>query len=137
MPAGTYSYINDNMGVIKCKDEDRNCVNVLFSAHDVLVFQKPLEMWAEQYRSPAGRLLPLGLYVSVDARKVSGVGDIQYQAILVLAGSWPPSANMLSALPGGPGSYSQTYNVPEDHTFYYLELSRDAGLARNLEKLKV
>ena len=45
-------YINDWMGVIECEDEDRNRVNVLFSVDDVLVFQKPLVKWAEQYHCP-------------------------------------------------------------------------------------
>ena len=130
-------YINDRMGVIECQDEDWNRVNVLFHVDNVLVFKEPLETWEQRYHVPPGTILPLGLYVSVDARKITGVDHIQYQAITVLAGSWPSSANILSALPGGPGSFSQTYNVPEDHTFYYLELSREATLVRNVERLKV
>ena len=81
------------------------------------------------------QLFFLGLYVSVDARKVSRVENIQYQAILVLAGTWPPSLPF--ALPGGPGSFSQAYDVPENMTFYYLELSLEAKLDSKLEKFKV
>ena len=134
-------YITDTMGVIQCQDEDRNQVYVFFHVDDVLVFKEPLGTWEQRFRCAPGRLLPVGLYVSVDARKISGVGvtnyQLQYQAITVLAGSWPSSANLLSLLPGGPGSYSQTYDVPAFHTFYYLQLSREGELARNLERLEV
>jgi len=129
-------YITDRMGVIECQDEDRNRVNVFFHVDDVLVFKEPVGTWEQRFHVSPGMILPLGLFVSVDARKITSVDHIQYQAITVLAGSWPDSANIHSALPGGPGSFSQTYNVPDDHTFYYLELSREAKLVRNVGRLK-
>ena len=128
-------YITDRIGIIECKDEDRNRVNVVFNVDDVLIFKEPIRKWEQRFHCPPGRLLPLGLYVSVDARKVSRVENIQYQAILVLAGTWPPSLPF--ALPGGPGSFSQAYDVPENMTFYYLELSLEAKLDSKLEKFKV
>merc|ERR1719500_205441 len=81
---------------------DRMRVNVFFHVDDVLVFKEPLETWEQRFHVSPGTILPLGLYVSVDARKITGVDQIQYQAITVLAGSWPDSANIHSALPGGP-----------------------------------
>ena len=61
-------YISDTMGVIQCQDEDRNQVNVFFHVDDVLVFKKPLGTWEQRFHCAPERLLPVGLYVSVDAR---------------------------------------------------------------------
>ena len=57
---------------------------------------------------------------------------------MVLAGPWPlaPSPTLL---PGGAGSYSPTYEVPDDgnkHTFYYLELQLESRLTRQLRQLR-
>ena len=101
-----------------------------------MIFKEPLRDWERRYDSSPGQLLPVGLTVSLDARQMDlpGVDNLQYQAILVLAGSWPLS--LPSLLPGGPGTYSQAYDVPADMTFYYLELCLDAKLAKKIESLK-
>ena len=128
-------YITERIGIIECQDKDKTRVNVFFQVDDVLIFKEPLGKWEQRFHCAPGRLLPLGLHVSVDARKISGMENIQYQAILVLAGSWPTF--LPSALPGGPGSFSEAYDVPDNMTFYYLELSLEAKLVSKLERLKV
>lgn len=39
-------------------------------------------------------------------------------------------------LPGGPGTYTAAYDVPENSTFYYLELSLEAKLSQKIECLQ-
>ena len=130
-------YISDNLGVIESYDRHRNKVNVFFHTDDVWIFKKPLRKYEQQYNSAAGRLLPVGLAVSIDARAISvpGVAGLDYQAVAVLAGSWP-STPAPTLLPGGPGTFTETYDVPEGNTFYYLELSLEAKLAQKVELLK-
>ena len=57
------------------------------------------------------------------------------QAVCVLGGSWPevPAPTLL---PGGPGTYTAAYDVPENSTFYYLELSLEAKLSQKIEYLR-
>merc|ERR1719187_717163 len=128
-------YISQILGIIEC-EVNRRRVNVFFHVEDVLIFKEPLRDWERRYDCSPGQLLPVGLTVSLDARQVNipGVDNLQYQAILVLAGSWPLS--LPSLLPGGPGTYSQAYDVPADMTFYYLELCLDAKLAKKIDSLK-
>ena len=86
------------------------------------------------YKTSAGRLLPVGLSVSVDARRLNmlGVNNLEYQAVNVFAGSWP-NTPAPTLLPGGRGSFTQAYEVPDNHTFYYLELSLEAKLSAKVE----
>jgi len=132
-------YISDEIGVLECMDENGEKVNVFFSTEDVMIFRKPLKMYEQIYNTPATKLLPVGLHVSVDARSVHipGVRNLSYQAVCVLAGSWPTSPYP-TLLPGGQGSYSQAFDISSDQkgTFYYLELALEAKLARKLSKLK-
>jgi len=132
-------YISDEIGVVECMDENGEKVNVFFSTEDVMIFRKPLKMYEQMYNTPATKLLPVGLHISVDARFVNipGVRNLSYQAVCVLAGSWPTSPYP-TLLPGGQGSYSQAFDISSDQkgTFYYLELALEAKLARKLSKLK-
>jgi len=129
-------YITNRLGIIECEDANGRKVNVFFHVEDVLIFKTPLVKWEQKYHCSPGSLLPVGLTVSLDARsiEVAGVDNLQYQAILVLAGSWPPALPVL--LPGGPGSYSQAFDVPHNSTFYYLELCLEAKLVSKMGSLK-
>jgi len=132
-------YINDQIGVVECTDENRETVNVFFHTEDVMIYRKPLMMYEHTYQTPATKLLPVGLNISVDARSVHipGVRNLSYQAVCVLAGSWPPSPYP-TLLPGGRGSYSQAFDITAEQkgTFYYLELALEAKLGRKLSMLK-
>ena len=77
-------YLNDNMGIVEYKDDKGVKVNILFHADDVKVFKKDLR----EYGKSAKRTLPVGCLVSVDARRVhvAGVKNVEYQAVVVLAG---------------------------------------------------
>jgi len=132
-------YISDQVGVIECTIHSQEKVNVFFHTEDVMIFRKPLSMYERTYNTPGTKLLPVGLSVSVDAREISipGVRNLGYQAICVLAGSWP-SSPYPTLLPGGKGTYSQAFDLSSDKnsTFYYLELALEAKLARKLRMLK-
>ena len=129
-------YISERLGVIECEDINRRNVNVFFDVEDVLIFKEPLIEWERRHRCSPGRLLPVGLSVSVDAREVdiAGVENLQYQAIVVLAGTWPKPCPI--ALSGGPGTYSQSLDVPDNMTLYYLELCLEAKLVSKVQRLK-
>ena len=130
-------YISENLGIIEARDKHSNKVNILFSTEDVWIFKRPLRRFERDFNQPAGRLLPVGLMLSVDARRVriSGVDNLQYQAVAVLAGSWPSFPHP-TLLPGGPGSWTRAYDVPDNMTFYYLELSLEAKLCKKINMLK-
>lgn len=132
-------YINDQIGVVECTDENREKVNVFFHTEDVMIYRKPLMMYEHTYQTPATKLLPVGLNISVDARSVHipGVRNLSYQAVCVLAGSWP-SSPYPTLLPGGQGSHSQAFDISSEQqgTFYYLELALEAKLGRKLSMLK-
>ena len=128
-------YLSRHLGIVEVRDERGQKKNVFFHVDDVRVFRKPLLM----YGGSPGYLLPAGLHVSVDAREVyiPGEVEVQYQAVLVLAGPWP-LAPIPSLLPGGDGSYSPTFETPgdEQHTFYYLELQLESRLGKQLRQFK-
>jgi len=132
-------YINEQIGVVECTGENREKVNVFFHTEDVVIYRKPLRVYEETYDTPATKLLPVGLNISVDARSVHipGVKNLPYQAVCVLAGSWPTSPYP-TLLPGGEGSYSQAFDISSEQkdTFYYLELALEAKLGRKLAMLK-
>jgi len=132
-------YITDQIGVVECIDKNRDKVNVFFHTDDVKIYKKPISMYEQTYNTLATKLLPVGLNVSVDARSVHipGVRNLSYQAVCVLAGSWPNTPHP-TLLPGGDGSYCSAYDLSPDEkgTFYYLELALEAKLGRKVDMLK-
>jgi len=127
-------YLSDNMGIAEHKDENDKKINIFFHTDDVKVFKKDLR----EYGKPAKQILPVGCLVSCDARRVhiSGVKNVEYQAITVLAGYWPLCPHP-TLLPGGQGSIAPMYEVPSGtFTFYYMELALEAKLQRKVNQLK-
>jgi len=127
-------YLSDNMGIVEHKDENDKKINIFFHTDDVKVFKKDLR----EYNKPAKQILPVGCLVSCDARRVhiSGVKNVEYQAITVLGGFWPLCPHP-TLLPGGQGSVAPMYELPSGtFTFYYLELALEAKLQRKVNQLK-
>jgi len=127
-------YLSDNIGIAEHKDENDKKINIFFHTDDVKVFKKELR----EFNKPAKQILPVGCLVSVDARRVhiSGVKNVEYQAIQVLAGFWPICPHP-TLLPGGQGSLAPMYELPTGtFTFYYLELALEAKLQRKVNQLK-
>jgi len=127
-------YLTDDLGILEYKDEERGKFNILFHTDNVKIYKKDVK----SYNKPLKKILPVGCMVSTDARSVhiSGVKNIQYQAILVLAGDWPITPHP-TLFPGGKGSKAPKYEIPRgDFTFYYLELALDSRLKRKVDQLK-
>merc|ERR1719431_1604289 len=127
-------YLTDESGILEYKDEKDNRYNILFHADDVKIFKKDVR----SYKRSIKTLLPVGCLVSVDARSVhiSGVKNVPYQAVVVLAGDWPVTPHP-TLLPGGKGSTAPKYEMPSNvFTFYYLELAIDSRLQRKVDQLK-
>merc|ERR1712130_1072339 len=127
-------YLTDNMGIIEHKDENDKKINVFFHTDDVMIFKKNIR----EYNQSAKNLLPVGCLVSCDARRVhiSGIKNVEYQAITVLAGFWPLTPHP-TLFPGGQGSVAPMYDLPAgSFTFYYLELALEAKLQRKVNQLK-
>jgi len=140
--AQVLGYINDQVGILRLSQkEDGAYKKVLFHTDNVLVFKKPLSQYYQMSTIQHGRcttsakqLLPIGLNVSIDARilRMNGMRDISYQAIWVLAGTWPHSIHP-TLLPGGAGSvFPSTYQVPDHHTFYYCDIELESKLQRKV-----
>lgn len=125
-------YLTDNIGILEY-EEDNSKHNILFHADDVMIFKKEVA----SFRGPCKKNLPVGCTVKVDARRIhiADVKNVHYQAIVVLAGSWP-SVLRPTLLQGGKGSYAPGYDVPEESTFYYLELPLESKLGAKVEELK-
>jgi len=127
-------YLTDELGILEYKDEKDAKYNILFHSNDVKIFKKDVR----SYKKPVKKVLPVGCLVSVDARSVhiSGVKNVPYQAVLVLAGDWPVTPHP-TLLPGGKGSTAPKYEMPSNvSTFYYLELAIDSRLQRKVDQLK-
>jgi len=127
-------YLSDHIGILEYIDEDDKKINIFFHTDDVKVFKKEVR----EFRKSLKQVLPVGCYVTVDARRVhmTGVKNIEYQAILVLAGFWPLTPHP-TLLPGGRGSVAPKYELPSGtFTFYYLELGLEAKLGRKVNLLK-
>merc|ERR1711994_574180 len=80
-------YLTDNMGIIEHKVEKDKKIDIFFHTDDVFILKKKIR----EYGKPAKQILPVSCLVSVDARRVhiSGVKNVEYQAIAVMAGFWP------------------------------------------------
>jgi hypothetical protein len=127
-------YLNENLGILEYKDDRDHKVNIFFHTDDVKVYKKDIR----EYGKPAKQVLPVGCLVSVDARRVhvSGVRNVEYQAVTVLAGFWPLVPHP-TLLPGGQGSAAPMYEIPAGvFTFYYMELALEAKLQRKMNQLK-
>jgi len=127
-------YLTDELGILEYKDEKDVKYNILFHSDDVKIFKKDVR----SYKKPVKKVLPVGCLVSVDARSVhiSGVKNVHYQAVLVLAGDWPVTPHP-TLLPGGKGSTAPKYELPSNVcTFYYLELAVDSRLQRKVDQLR-
>jgi len=124
-------YLTDDIGIIEFYDDKKEKINILFHASDVRIFKKDIGC----YKGPCKRNLPVGLNVCVDARRIHmrDVKNVNYQAIIVLAGSWPAHP-FPSLLRGGQGTYAPSYDVPENSTFYYLELPLESRLKRKVDE---
>ena len=61
------------------------------------------------------------------------IKNVNYQAIIVLAGSWPAHP-FPSLLRGGQGTYAPSYDVPDNSTFYYFELPLEKKLMRKVNE---
>jgi len=127
-------YLNDHMGIIEYKDDNDKKINIFFHTEDVKIFKKDLK----EYKKEAKSLLPVGCLVSVDARRVHvvGVKNIEYQAIVVIAGNWPVTPHP-TLMPGGQGSVAPSYEIPKgNYTFYYMELALEGKLTRKVQEFK-
>jgi len=127
-------YLNDNMGIVEYKDENDKKINIFFHTDDVRVFRKEVK----EYSRVAKGVLPVGCMVSVDARRIHivGVKNVEYQAIIVIAGSWPTTPHP-TLMPGGQGSVAPSYELPQgNHTFYYMELALEGKLTRKVQEFK-
>lgn len=138
-------YLSDNIGIIDYDDGDKKH-HVFFHVDDVKLFKKDLK----EYKKASKQLPPVGVTLSVDARRVhvSGVKGIEYQAINVIVGAWPTIPHP-TLLPGGQGSEAPSYKdhidrccrrgyIPSDntYTFYYLELALEAKLQKKVTQLE-
>jgi len=127
-------YLNDKLGIIEYKDDNDKKIQIFFHIDDVKVFKKSIK----DFGQPAKEVLPVGCAVSVDARRVHvvGVKNVEYQAIVVIAGSWPLTPHP-TLMPGGQGSVSPAYDTPDGiFTFYYMELAMEGRLTRKVQELK-
>jgi len=127
-------YLNDQMGIIEYKDDKDKKINIFFHTDDVRIFKKEVK----EYQKPAKAILPVGCLVAVDARRVHVVGikNIEYQAILVIAGNWPLTPHP-TLMPGGQGSVAPSYEIPSgNYTFYYMELALEGKLTRKVQQFK-
>lgn len=128
-------YLNENIGIVDYKDEKDETHHIFFHVDDVKLFKKDLK----EYKKSAKQLMPVGITLSVDARRVhiSGVKGIEYQAVSVIVGGWPTTPHP-TLLPGGQGSNAPSYELPDEgtYTFYYLELALEAKLQKKVNQLK-
>ena len=74
----------------------------------------------------------------MDARKVyiKKVKEVAYQAFVVLAGPYPATP-FPTLLMGGPGSMAPSKRMPEDSTYYYLDLTLPVKLRGKIEQLEI
>jgi len=100
-------WLTEEIGLLETHDastsEEGICM-VVFHACDLYLFGRP----ARSRRESVLDMFPPGLRVCFDARAITKFRGVAYQAVVVLAGSWP-SVPHPTMFPGGPGSISPCY----------------------------
>jgi len=126
-------YLTDSIGILEYVDDHKDKHNILFHADDVRIYKKDVG----SYRGPCKKNLPVGCMVKVDARRIhiDGVKNVQYQALIVVAGTWPPTP-FPSALQGGKGTFAPDFEIPDEATFYYLELPLESRCKKKVDHFK-
>ena len=131
-------YLTKDFGLIETDDHGDNNLGgemtmVMFHVSDILLFREKVSK--TRPREPIDKVVPAGLQIYFDARKIPTFRGIMYQAITIFAGKWPrvPHPTML---PGGPGSYVPCYDVPKNHTFFYLRLELNRKLQADLKAFR-
>ena len=73
------------MGITEYKDENDRKINIFNHTDDVPVFKKDVS----KFGTPIKQALPVGCLISINARRihVSSVKNVEYQAIVVMAGN--------------------------------------------------
>ena len=84
-------YLNHKIGLLQTNDGLHPGAKVLFHTSDIYMFRQPLA--TVKQKNPVDMLVPVGLRVAFDARKVQKQDTIcrhvMYQACAVFAGNWP------------------------------------------------
>jgi len=126
-------YLTDSIGILEYVDDHKDKHNILFHADDVRIYKKDVG----SFRGPCKKNLPVGCSVKVDARRVhiDGVKNVQYQALVVIAGAWPPTP-FPSILQGGKGTYAPDFEIPNDATYYYLELPLESRCKKKVDNFR-
>lgn len=134
-------YLTDEIGLLEVSDEVANSLDpayrqkrkaekplVLYSLNDVYLFGEQLKLDKDELF----RVMPIGLNVCFDARKVPECRGVKYQAINCFAGHWPAIPHP-TLLQGGSPSLAPSYqNIGSDASFYYLQLSLPDVLDKTL-----
>jgi len=131
-------FVTADIGILEVEDENNVKRMAFFHKDDALVFRKKCHQWRHVQEADH---LPIGLAVTVDCRRLSRkdeaeMGGVEYQAMVVLAGSWPETPHP-SLFPGGPGSHAPGYEAKERiSTWYYMELELEDRLDDRVRQFK-
>lgn len=132
--------INSNGLLSSSIQQGREPQLVLFNVKNVHVYRKPATFFTEQEKkgSPS-QILPVGLRVTFDARPIPRFRGVGFQAISVMAGTWPsvPHPTLLPSQSGHQSYYGcNDVVIPPEHAFYYLKLSLKDVLNQDVEMFK-